>query len=343
MIAALAGMHTPTVALDLGDPTKRQREKIALPPAGMPLVLHINSPMVPLALLRLPRRLIKGRRVIGYWAWELPTMPANWKIGLDFVHEIWVPSQFTADAIATMLPSGSPMQPRVMPHPLAVCPPAPSDKGRADFGLPDDAVITLLSFSLASSFARKNPLAAIAAHRAAFGNRADRILLIKLAHAAFYPDDYEVLVQAARGLGNVRFETRMFDAADRNALTACADIVLSLHRSEGLGLVPAEAMMLGVPVVATGWSGTAEFMDASSARLVDYRLVPAIDPRGVFEAPGAVWAEADVDCAATYLRELANDPGLRAALGEAGRQMVTACLNDRRLRAAVQEMGLPVL
>jgi glycosyltransferase involved in cell wall biosynthesis len=343
MISALAGMHTPTMALDLGDPTARQREKLELPPAGMPLVLHVNSPLMPLALLRLPRRLIKGRRVIGYWAWELPTMPANWKLGLDFVHEIWVPSQFTADAIATMLPPRSPMPLRVMPHPLAVCPPVPSDKRRADFGLPEDAVITLLSFSLASSFARKNPLAAIAAHRAAFGNRADRILLIKLTNAAFYPRDYEALVDAARGLDNVRFETRMFDTADRNALTACADIVLSLHRSEGLGLVPAEAMMLGVPVVATGWSGTAEFMDSNSARMVDYRLVPAIDPRGVFEAPGAVWAEADIDCAATHLRELADDPGLRASLGEAGRQMVTARLDDRRLRAAVQEMGLPVL
>lgn len=66
MIAALEGMHTPTVALDLGDPTARRHEKLALPPAGMPLVLHVNSPLLPMALLRLPRRLIKDRRVIGY-------------------------------------------------------------------------------------------------------------------------------------------------------------------------------------------------------------------------------------------------------------------------------------
>ena len=70
--------------------------------------------------------------------------------------------------------------------------------------------------------------------------------------------------------------------------------MLSLHRSEGFGLVPAEAMLLGRAVVATGWSGNMDFMDADSAALVGYRLVPARDPRGVFEAPGADWAEPDL-------------------------------------------------
>jgi len=343
ILAALAGMHTPSVALDLGDPTVRSHERLTIPPPGMPLVIYVNAPLMPLALLRMPRRLIKGRRVIGYWAWELPTMPASWKVGLDFVHEIWVPSQFTADAVATMLPPNSDIQLRVMPNPLAISPLVCSALTRADFGMPEGAVVTLVSFNLASSFARKNPLAAIAAHRAAFGNRPDRILLIKLTNTGFYPDDYQALVAAAHGLDNVRFDTRTLSAADRYALTACADIVLSLHRSEGLGLVPAEAMMLGVPVVATGWSGTTEFMDANSARMVDYRLVPAIDPRGVFEAPNAVWAEANIESAAAHLRELADNADQRAALGEAGRRMVHARLDDRRLRAAVQEMGLPVL
>jgi glycosyltransferase involved in cell wall biosynthesis len=101
-------------------------------------------------------------------------------------------------------------------------------------------------------------------------------------------------------------------------------------------------MLLGVPVVATNWSATTEFMDASSARLVSYRLVPAIDPRGVFEAPGAVWADADIDEAATHLRELADNPDARAALGQAGRRMVTLRLGDESLRAAVRSLGLKV-
>lgn len=342
IVCALSAMGVPTRTLDIGDPVARKatQSRLMLPPPAMPLVMHVNAPLLPLALLRLPRRLVSGRRVIGYWAWELPTMPAAWKVGLAFVHEIWVLSHFTAYAVNNMLPPGSDIKVRVVPPPVATAPPIPSALTRVDFGLPKGALITLVSFSLASSFARKNPLAAIAAHRAAFANRADRILLVKVTHAEAFPRDYAALVDAARGLDNVRFEIRMLDAADRHALTACADIVLSLHRSEGLGLVPAEAMLLGVPVVATNWSATTEFMDADSARLVGYRLVPAIDPRGVFEAPGAVWADADIDEAAAHLRALADNPDERVALGEAGRRLVTQRLGDARLREAVRTLGL---
>ena len=49
---------------------------------------------------------------------------------------------------------------------------------------------------------------------------------------------------AASGTANIRFEIRTLPLADNHALTACADIVLSLHRSEGFGLVPAEGMLL---------------------------------------------------------------------------------------------------
>lgn len=342
MVSALAAMGVANMALDLGDPVARthRRDRLVLPPPAMPLVMHVNAPLLPLALLRVPRRLIAGRRVIGYWAWELPTMPAAWKVGLAFVHEIWVLSQFTARAVSSMLPPGSGIAVRAVPPPVAAIPPVPSGLTRADFGLPEGAVITLVSFSLASSFARKNPLAAIAAHRVAFGDRPDRILLVKVTHAEAFPHDYDALVHAADGLGNVRFEIRTLEPADRHALTACVDIVLSLHRSEGLGLVPAEAMLLGIPVVATNWSATTEFMDAGSARLVGYRLVPAIDPRGVFQAPGAVWADANVEEAAMHLRELAADPDLRRSLGQAGRVMVTRRLGDAQLRAAVHALGL---
>ena len=343
MLAGLDGMGVAGVPLDLGDPIAPGRRSLpdAIRP-GMPLVLHVNAPLLPLALLRAPRRLLQGRRVIGYWAWELPTMPEAWKVGQHFVHEIWALSRFTADAVASLLPPGSDIAVRAVPPPVALAPPRPSGLGRADFGLPEAAVVTLVSFSLASSFARKNPLAAIAAHRAAFGHRADRILLLKITHCAQYPEDHAILREAARGLDNVRFETRIMTAADRHALTACADILLSLHRSEGFGLVPAEAMLLGVPVVATGWSATTEFMDHDSARLIGFRLVPAVDPRGVFEAPGAVWADADVEDAATQLRQLADDPQGRVALGASGRRMAHARLGDAALREAVRSLGFPL-
>ena len=296
--------------------------------------------MLPWALLRLPRGLVHGRRVIGNWAWELPVVPEAWRVGLGFVHEIWAPSHFTAEAFRAWLPEGAGIPVRVVPNPVAVAPPVPSALDRAAFGLPAAAVVVLVSFSLASSNVRKNPLGAVRAFRAAFGDRGDRILLLKIGNPGHFPAEFAALREAVAGCANIRLETRTLPRADSHALTSCADIVLSLHRSEGFGLVPAEAMLLGRPVVATGWSGNMDFMDADSAALVGYRLVPARDPRGVFEAPGAVWAEPELGQAADALRRLADDPAGRAALGARGQAIAQARLGDAPVAAALRALGL---
>ncbi len=343
MERAIAGLGVATWQADTGVPLPGEAGKRLPPgpvPAGAPLLLHVNPPMLPWALLRLPRRLVHGRRVIGNWAWELPVVPESWRVGLGFVHEIWAPSHFTAEAFRAWLPEDAGIPVRVVPNPVAVAPPRPSALDRAAFGLPPHAVVVLVSFSLASSNVRKNPLGAVQAFRAAFGDRPDRLLLLKIGNPGHFPAEFAALSAAVAGCSNIRLETRTLPRADSHALTACADILLSLHRSEGFGLVPAEAMLLGRPVVATGWSGNMDFMDADSAALVGYRLVPARDPRGVFEAPGAVWAEPDVDQAAAALRRLADDPAARTALGARGQAMARARLGAVPVAAALRDLGL---
>ena len=341
MAAALGGLGVPVWQMQCGllPPGEASgATPLPAPPPGAPLVLHVNAPSLPAALLRMPRGRLRGRQVVGYWAWELGVVPDVWRHGAIFVHQIWAPSRFTAAALEPLAPG----RVRVVPHPVAASPPAPSRLGRADFGLPEGAVIVLVSFSLASSYARKNPQAAIAAFRQAFGDRSDRLLLLKVTHADHAPADLAHLQAAIAGAANIRLETRLLPAADSHALTRCADIVLSLHRSEGFGLVPAEAMLLGRPVIATDWSGTTDFIDATCAIPIPYRLIPARDPRGVFEAPGAVWAEADTQAAAAALIRLANDPMLRFTLGQAGRSAAQSRLGVAPLAEAVRSLGLPV-
>ncbi len=314
-----------------------------LPPPGVPLVVHGNPAAMPLEMLRLGRKLVHGRRVIGFWPWELPVVPESWRAGFAYVHEVWAPSRFSATAIEAAMPDGFATRlVRVVPHPLACQPPAPSALDRAALGLPADAVITLVVFNMASSFERKNPLAAIAAHRAAFGGRPDRMLLVRVGNPSHFPDDFARLQCAAADLPNVRLDTGILPRDDAHAVMAACDIVLSLHRSEGFGLVPAEAMLLEKPVVATAWSATDEYLDARCAAPVPVRLVPAHDPRGVFEAPGAVWAEPDVAAAAAALTRLAGDPAERRRLGAAARQVALTRFGPSGLAAAVLGLGLPV-
>ncbi len=334
MARALAHMAVPHEAVPAGPGL---RAGTANWPDRAALVLHVNAPQLPAALFGLGRDALRGRRVVGYWAWELPVVPDIWRPALGHVHEVWVPSRFTAAALEPLLPG----RVRVVPHALALAPPLPSSLGRGDFSLPDDAVVVLCSFNLASSFARKNPLAAIEAFRQAFGDRTDRLLLLKVGHVEHYGADLELLRDAMAGASNMRLDTRMLPDADMHALTRACDVVLSLHRSEGFGLVPAQAMLLRRPVVATDWSATAEFLDHGSGMPIGYRLVPARDPRGVYEAPGAMWAEADVGEAAAALRSLAGSADRRVALGEAAYRAATLRLDGAALRAALDGIGVP--
>ncbi|HBK06493.1 MAG TPA: hypothetical protein DDZ81_11600 [Acetobacteraceae bacterium] len=332
MAAAARQLGIPVWTMDLPPPIDRLPEvpvsQSALPPPNVPLVLHINAPMLPLALLRLPATISRNRPIIGYWAWEMPEVPPEWRPALACVNQVWVPSHFTAAALEPLLPG----RVKVVPPALGLAPPVPSEASRADFGLPDDAVIVLVSFNLASSFTRKNPFAAIAAFRGAFGNRRDRVLVLKVSHPEHAPADFDRLRQMAQA-PNIRIDTRTLSPGDRHALTACADIVLSLHRGEGFGLVMAEAMLLGKPVIATGWSGNTDFMDSTNAAPISYRLAPARDDRAVYRG---LWAEPDVAEAASILRALADDPARRRSMGERARTSLSAKLGGKQLVAALE-------
>ncbi|KXV79790.1 mannosyltransferase, partial [Gluconobacter japonicus] len=183
------------------------------------------------------------------------------------------------------------------------------------------------SFNLASSMVRKNPIDTILAFREAFGDRPDRILILKIGHTEHYPEDMAAIRTAVNGAPNIQIQTQHYNGADRLALMQCCDIVLSLHRSEGFGLVVAEAMALGRCVVATDWSATAEFLDSTCGLPAAYSLVPAHDPRGVLEMPQTCWALPDRQSAVQALRLAADHPDLRARLGTAAQERIAKHLD----------------
>ena len=299
------------------------------------LLAVVNAPILPAALLRLPRDFLRNRRVIGMWAWELPVIPRSWHAGANFVHEVWAPSPFTAQA----LEAAAPGRVRVVPYPLAAIP-LPVAGTRADFVLPEQKLVVLTALNLASSMARKNPIGAIAAFKSAFGARQDCLLVLKISGFEAYPHDLSLIRAAIGNAPNIRLFSATLPEAQLRGLIVCSDIILSLHRAEGFGLIPATAMLLGRPVVATGWSGNLAFMTGQNSALVGCRLVPATDDRGVYQIPGAVWAEPDIEDAARHLRRLAEDASARKALGAAGQADARRLLGAAPLLAALAENGV---
>ena len=137
---------------------------------------------------------------------------------------------------------------------------------------------------------------------------------------------------------NVRIVDETWPYEQVKALIAGADALISLHRAEGFGLSPAEALALGCPVVATGFSGVMDFLDAENAVLVPWRPVAVEDPQRIYR--GQSWAEPDLDAAAEGLRRLRDDPAFGRKLAAAGRRTVAEKLSPqawfRTLPASVQ-------
>jgi glycosyltransferase involved in cell wall biosynthesis len=303
-----------------------------IPGGGGSLIVHINAPYLPYAMCALGRRQVAGRRIVAYWAWELPRLSEAWRPGFKFVHEIWVPSRFTQSAIAAA--TGLPVH--VLPHPLPEIP-TPSAR-RQDFGLPDDALLVLNSFHLGSNFARKNPIAAITAFRRAFGDRSDRILVIKMTDPGNVSWARQELDAAIAGAANIRIIDRTLSSDQMTGLMALCDIVISTHRSEGFGLICAEGMRLGKPVIATGWSGNLDFMNDENSALLPYKMIAVEDRDNAFSERDQKWADPDVDAAVQWLVRLADDAELRRRMGAKAACDVAGILSPARYARTVEAL-----
>jgi glycosyltransferase involved in cell wall biosynthesis len=142
--------------------------------------------------------------------------------------------------------------------------------------------------------------------------------LIGAGGAAAHPEEYAELDERLRGIPNVHLTDRMLSRGRVGGLLSSCDSVLSLHRSEGFGLILAEGMCLGKPVVATGWSGNMDFMNSGNSCPVAYELVTLDRTAGSYEA-GQQWAEPDIDHAAHLMRRLVEETAWRKQLGERAR------------------------
>ncbi len=82
-------------------------------------------------------------------------------------------------------------------------------------------------------------------------------------------------------------------------------------------------MMLGKPVIVTGYSGNMDFTTPGTAALVDHRLRRITADEYPF-GEGQLWAEPDTSHAAWWMRRLVEDRPLRERLAQQGRALVMA-------------------
>ncbi|MCR5373459.1 MAG: glycosyltransferase family 4 protein [Solobacterium sp.] len=301
-----------------------------MPPNAEPYginVIFCNGYDCMSAVERIPIQLWLSRYNIGHWVWELETIPVSWYKYLDLFDEFWTPSSFSAEALR-----------RITDKPVIVVPDIPDvDRekvySREDFGIPRDRFVFLTMYDSNSLYTRKNPMAAIKAFRNAFGeDRNGPLLIVKVTHSR---EPELAMLKDLAGDANVRFLLQEQTRDEVLSLIDCTDVYVSLHRAEGFGLVPAEAMKLGKPVIATGWSGNTDYMNEANACPVVYTLIPVEDSYRYFQE--GRWAEADTAQAAVYMKRLYTDPVYYRSIAESAKASMETGFSYASCGAVIKE------
>lgn len=169
---------------------------------------------------------------------------------------------------------------------------------------------------------RKGPMALLDGYGLAFTIEDDVTLVVKTT-----PNEHNKIYQwiEERRASNSQYphvvviEDDITDS-ELKALYIQCDVLVQPACAEGFGLPMAEAMLSGIPVITTGWSGQLEFCTEQTAWLVDYKFTSA---KTHFELFFSAWAEVDVNDLAAKMKEVYKTPlNKRKAKAKLGRELL---------------------
>jgi glycosyltransferase involved in cell wall biosynthesis len=272
------------------------------------LVVHAPPPIVGAFLNALGQRAYDRHCVVAFWHWETQRAPDFWRESADMMDEIWAPTPFVRDALALMNPEAV-ERIRVVPNAIEAdrIPTTSIETRRAarsQFKIAENDFVAGFSFSMKSGFTRKNPLAALDAFELAFPpNVINARFILRCLDAWAYPNGHDALRQRAQRDSRIILLDGTKPIGSIFEFYSALDTLVSLHRSEGYGLIIAEASQSGAATIATGWGLAPELVEMPRVRCVDFALIPICDSQGIYSsANGDLWAEPNVEQAARLLR-----------------------------------------
>ena len=319
------------------DPGWRHRDLFEAAIGYDTAIVHSTPLWPPASALR------PGPRRLAYVTFEADRLPARWLAILRRFDGLLVPSQHSLQICRD---SGLSNPVTVVPH---IAPQAPAAR-RADFGLPDDAVVFYL---IATWTMRKAVPDAVRAFLTAF-TAADNVALVLKTSV----HDRVALHQAAlhQGARGPHAAMSWFSLARLLAgypspppirliageagpdviagLHARGDCFVSLSRGEGWNLGAFEAGAAGNPVLVTGWGGHLDYLPDGYPYLIGYDLVPTTAEAADdwFEAePGQRWARADIAHASALLRRIYDHRAEAARWGQLLREHIRARFTARQV------------
>lgn len=274
-----------------------------------------------------------ARHQVGYTMLEVTGLPQTWVDGCNQMDEVWVPASFNVE---TFRSSGVTVPIHVMP--LGVDPLYFNPQIRGE-RISD-------SFTFLSVFEwgeRKAPEVLLRAFAHEFGPQEDVVLLLSV-----FNRDPAVDVRAEIAKLQLPESARIvvminpeFTGYQMGSLYRSADCFVLPTRGEGWGQPVLEAMACGLPVISTGWSGVADFLDEEVGYPIEYRMTPA-EARCVYY-DGFDWAEPDEGHLRARMREVAGSLDLARLKGAKAAQRVAEKYTwehaAQRIAARLREIG----
>lgn len=127
----------------------------------------------------------------------------------------------------------------------------------------------------------------------------------------------------ASQLPSVKILDSTIASSDLPSFYHSVDCVLSPSRGEGWGRPQEEAMLMGVPVISTGWGGNMEFMTPETTYLIDFKMGPVRGVEPVYwDYTDSRWAEPDGEHLSQVMRHVYESPDDRVAVGQRARQHI---------------------
>ncbi|MDA7497267.1 glycosyltransferase [bacterium] len=277
---------------------------------------------------------------IGRSMFETDRLPMDWVRRCNLMDEIWVPTEFNR---RTFIESGVESR-KVVVIPGAV------DEIHFDPQRHEAAVLpNRAAFNFLSVFEwiwRKGWDVLLKAYFKEFGPEDDVCLYLRT-YEINCPDGEAKAVltarvlEVARDLGYSldqlpRFEILSDQVAYQElpSLYKAAQCLVAPSRGEGWGRPHHESMMMGVPVIATNWSGNTEFMSEENSYLLDYHVTPVQGVESAFGIyDGHEWAEPSMEHLRQLMRRASQSPDEVASKGRLAREQML----ERFSRKAVTE------
>jgi glycosyltransferase involved in cell wall biosynthesis/cytochrome c-type biogenesis protein CcmH/NrfG len=275
---------------------------------------------------------------IGRTMFETDRIPPSWVAACNAMDEVWVPSRFNVETFAArgverdklLVMPGSVDEEQFDP---AKCQPLP---------LPNRARFNFLSTFEWS--ARKGWDVLLASYLREF-SAADDVCLYLRTYLFSKPDGdpsealWKLIRQYADTLNlgdkawpRIELIAEQVPQAELPRLYMAVDCLAAPSRGEGWGRPHHEAMVMGLPVIATNWSGNTEFMNEANSYLIGYDIVDTalLEPE-LIQYEGHCWANPSETELRAAMRHVQQNPNEARERGARAREEMLRKYSRRRV------------